>query len=91
MPQPFHLAFFVKDLASTRRSYSDVIGCAAGRRAVSWGDFDTPTLHAGKVDGIAVPMPHCGAIVEWDFILEPRGMALEFRSFRHPEHVVTPA
>jgi extradiol dioxygenase family protein len=68
-----------------------------------------------------VPMPHFGALLEWDafsaladrirgagiaFILEPRirypgqpgeqatmflldlsGNALEFKSFRHPEHV----
>ena len=73
MPQPFHFAFFVKELVAARHTYGDVPGCG------------------GKVDGIAVPIPQCGVIVEWDFILEPRGMAREFRSFRHPEHLFTPA
>jgi extradiol dioxygenase family protein len=75
------------------------------------------------VDGIAVPMPHYGAVLEWKefealaerfraagvpflvepriryagkpgeqatmFLLDPSGNALEFKSFRHPEHVFT--
>ena len=139
MPQPFHFAFFVKDLDSTRRFYGGVLGCTEGRSTETWVDFDfvgnqisahttgapAPTVYAGKVDGIAVPMPHFGAVVEWDrfqaiaarvraarieFIIEPRvryegqpgeqstmffldpsGNALEFKSFRNPEHIFTPA
>jgi len=133
----FHFAFFVKDLDSTRRFYSDVLGCNEGRSTESWVDFDFfgnqisahtsgpvgKTQNSGLVAGVAVPMPHFGAILEWDtfnaiadrireagieFVIEPMirfagepgeqatmfvldlsGNALEFKSYRHPEHVFT--
>src|SRR3954453_6981686 len=97
----FHFAFFVRDLASTRSFYGDALGCRQGRSTETWVDFDffgnqisahttgsvTPTQHTGQVDGIQVPMPHFGALLEWEgfaaladrirgagtvFILEPR-------------------
>jgi HAD superfamily hydrolase (TIGR01509 family) len=37
---PFHLAFPVKDIESTRRFYVDVMGCVVGREAERWIDFD---------------------------------------------------
>ena len=40
MSQPFHFAFFVRDLASTRRFYGDVLGCREGRSTDTWVDFD---------------------------------------------------
>ena len=77
----------------------------------------------GSVDGVRVPMPHFGALLEWEefqrvaerirqagiefiieplvrypgqpgeqmtmFLRDPSGNALEFKSFRHPEHVFT--
>jgi extradiol dioxygenase family protein len=99
--RPFHFAFFVTDLEATRRFYGDVLGCREGRSTNSWVDFDffgsqisahvtgpvTPTTDAGIVDGVRVPMPHFGALLEWDefqrvadrirqarldFIIEPR-------------------
>jgi len=133
----FHFAFFVADLASTRRFYGDVLGCREGRSTDTWVDFDCfghqisahttgkvfPTVDAGVVEGIKVPMPHFGALLGWDefarvaerireasipFIIEPRvrypgqpgeqmtmflrdpsGNAVEFKSFKHPEHVFT--
>jgi hypothetical protein len=137
MSQPFHFAFFVRDLASTRRFYGETLGCREGRSTGTWVDFDffgnqisahttgdaTPTQNTGQVEGILVPMPHFGALLGWaefealaariraaglPFILEPRirypgqpgeqatmflldpsGNALEFKSFKHPEHVFT--
>ncbi|HVQ45747.1 MAG TPA: VOC family protein [Gemmatimonadales bacterium] len=137
MPQPFHYAFFVRDLASTRRFYGHILSCTEGRSTETWVDFDffgnqisahttgsvVPTENTGQVEGIRVPMPHFGALLDWDafsslaariraagvpFILEPRiryagqpgeqatmflldpsGNALEFKSFKHPEHVFT--
>jgi uncharacterized protein len=134
---PFHFAFFVRDLDSTREFYGDVLGCREGRSTQDWVDFDffgnqisahvtgpvSPTSDAGVVDGVRVPMPHFGALLEWEefarvagriraariaFIIEPRvrypgqpgeqmtmflrdpsGNALEFKSFRHPQHVFT--
>lgn len=101
MAEPFHFSFFVRDLTSTRRFYADVLGCREGRSTDVWVDFDffgnqisahttgtvTPTQNKGEVDGIAVPMPHFGAILSWDefqalaarvqkagvaFVIEPR-------------------
>ena len=101
MAEPFHFSFFVRDLASTRRFYGEVLGCREGRSTDVWVDFDffgnqisahttgsvTPTQNKGEVDGIAVPMPHFGAILSWEefqalagrvraagvpFVIEPR-------------------
>lgn len=75
---PFHYAFKVKDIASTRRFYVDMLGCTEGRSTASWVDFDffghqlsahvSATLpepdYCGKVDGVRVPIPHFGCILE---------------------------
>ena len=80
MSQPFHFAFFVRDLAATRRFYGEILGCREGRGTDTWVDFDffgnqisahasgpvVPTTDAGVVDGIRVPMPHFGAVLAWD-------------------------
>jgi extradiol dioxygenase family protein len=80
MSTPFHLAFNVKDLASTRRFYGELLGCAEGRSTDTWVDFDffgnqischttgvpMTTASTGVVDGTAVPMPHFGAVLPWD-------------------------
>jgi extradiol dioxygenase family protein len=135
--RPFHFAFIVKDLASTRRFYGEVLGCREGRSTDTWVDFDffgnqisahtsgtvASTEKTGQVDGVAVPMPHFGAVLGWEefqalgeriraaampFVIEPRiryagqpgeqatmflhdpsGNALEFKAFKHPEHVFT--
>jgi extradiol dioxygenase family protein len=77
---PFHFAFIVKDLDSTRRFYGELLGCAEGRSTETWVDFDffgnqischttgvpMTTASSGLVDGIAVPMPHFGAVLPWD-------------------------
>ena len=75
---PFHYSFNVHDLASTRRFYRELLGCAEGRSAATWVDFDffgnqisahlgepARTADTGQVDGIAVPMPHFGAVIGW--------------------------
>ena len=101
MPSPFHYSFFVTDLATTRRFYGGILGCREGRSTETWVDFDffgnqisahatgtpVPTENKGVVDGIAVPMPHFGAVLGWDefealaarirnagcpFVIEPR-------------------
>ena len=40
MPQPFHLAFPVADLAAARDFYGRVLGCREGRSSDRWIDFD---------------------------------------------------
>lgn len=137
MTFPFHFAFFVRDLESTRHFYGRVLGCREGRSTDKWVDFDffgnqisahrsdepEGTRDTGTVDNVAVPMPHFGAILPWDtfhsiadsirtasvpfviepttrfagepgeqatmFVRDPSGNALEFKTFRHPEHVFT--
>jgi len=100
-PRPFHLAFHVRDLPTTRRFYGEVLGCREGRSTETWVDFDffgnqisahttgevMRTEPTGKVENLAVPMPHFGAILAWEefsaiaervrtaglpFVVEPR-------------------
>src|SRR5215510_6730028 len=77
---PFHLAFPVLDLDSTRRFYGELLGCTEGRSAPTWVDFDffghQISAHlmpeacrasgAHDVDGDDVPVRHFGAVLEWD-------------------------
>ena len=78
-PRAFHYSFLVRDLEGTRRFYVDVLGCREGRSAPTWIDFELygnqlschlgeppPTAPTGLVDGIAVPLPHFGAIITFE-------------------------
>ena len=83
---PFHYAFKVKDIASTRRFYVEMLGCPEGRSTESWIDFDffghqlsahvsanIPELdYCGQVDGVRVPIPHFGCIVAYEQFHEIR-------------------
>ena len=40
MLTPFHIAFPVDDIAAARVFYGSVLGCAEGRSAETWIDFD---------------------------------------------------
>lgn len=76
----FHLAFPVRDIAEARAFYGGVIGCAEGRSAPHWVDFDfyghQLVAHlapeecgqraTSEVDGHAVPARHFGAIIDRD-------------------------
>ena len=75
---PFHLAFPVSDLPATRKFYAELLGCPLGRESDHWIDFDFfgnqitahmtgPGSLAGRneVDGKQIPVPHFGAILEW--------------------------
>jgi len=81
VPQPFHLAVPVDDLAEARRFYGGLLGCAEGRSSPDWVDFDlfghqlvAHLDHSGSprrpvynaVDGKDVPVPHFGVVLEWD-------------------------
>lgn len=77
---PFHYAFKVKDIVSTRQFYVDILGCEEGRSTENWIDFNffgnqlsahisenNPEAdYCGKVDGVSVPIPHFGCILELD-------------------------
>lgn len=76
MAGTFHFAFPVRDLESTREFYGRVLGCAMGRSAETWQDFDffghQLSAHVaaatdpggGAVDGRTVPIPHFGAVLD---------------------------
>jgi extradiol dioxygenase family protein len=94
----FHYSFHVHDLAAARAFYVGVLGCEVGREAPTWVDIDffghelslhlgaplrsTPT---GQVAGVAVPMPHFGAVV-----LEADWLALADRLARHEVDFIVP-
>jgi len=77
---PFHLAIPVTDLGPTREFYSGLLGCAIGREAERWIDFDffghqlsahladraMGEIGASSVDGKRVPVPHFGLILGWE-------------------------
>ncbi|MFO1425842.1 MAG: VOC family protein [Steroidobacteraceae bacterium] len=80
MPQPFHLAVPVHDLAAARAFYGGLFGCPEGRSDALWVDFDffghqlvahldpskrAAPLHTNPVDGQDVPVPHFGVVLEW--------------------------
>jgi hypothetical protein len=74
----FHLAFPVTDLAAARRFYGEFLGCAEGRSADEWVDFDfyghqivahkvaaaQMTDATSLVDGQQVPVRHFGVILD---------------------------
>ena len=74
---PFHLAFPVHDLAAARAFYGGLLGCAEGRSAEAWVDFDffghqivahldaqmAPRRRSNPVDDHDVPVPHFGAVL----------------------------
>ena len=81
MPEltPFHLAIPVRDLAAARAFYGELFGCAEGRSAADWVDFDffghqlvchlvEPAAavpeRSNPVDGHDVPVPHFGMVLE---------------------------
>lgn len=76
---PFHLAFPIRDIEETRAFYAGLLGCAVGRETTKWIDFDffghqlsahvrpdeLQQAKTGEVDGVAVPVRHFGAILDW--------------------------
>jgi extradiol dioxygenase family protein len=77
---PFHLAFPVTDLETTRRFYTEILGCSVGRRDERWVDFNLYghqiTAHlvekavggtaTSTVDNKQVPVRHFGVILTMD-------------------------
>ncbi|MCV7226982.1 VOC family protein [Mycolicibacterium komossense] len=72
----FHLAVPVDDLQAARHFYGDLLGCARGRSADTWVDWnlyghqlvthlvaDPPARAHNPVDGHDVPVPHFGLIL----------------------------
>jgi uncharacterized protein len=78
--RPFHYAFKVRDIKSTRDFYVAILGCEEGRSTERWIDFDffgnqlsahiSDNLPApdycGQVDGVSVPIPHFGCVITMD-------------------------
>jgi extradiol dioxygenase family protein len=80
----FHFSFNVTDLNVARHFYGELLGCAEGRSADTWVDFDffghqislhlgepLKTQNTGRVDDKLVPMPHFGLVLtlpEWQLL-----------------------
>ena len=76
--RPFHLAFPVRNLETTRAFYVETLGCSVGRESDNWVDFnfyghqvtahkvDTVNSSSGinTVDGDPVNVPHFGIVLE---------------------------
>jgi len=78
MLSPFHLAFPVNDIETTRTFYTEILGCSIGREAERWIDFNfyghqisahlVETLEQvpiNLVDGESIPARHFGLVLEW--------------------------
>jgi extradiol dioxygenase family protein len=79
MSTPFHLAFPVKDIETTKSFFGDLLGCEIGRSTEKWIDFnffghqlsahvkpeELTEAHTNAVDGKNVPVRHFGAVLEW--------------------------
>jgi len=75
---PFHLAFPVRDVESTRAFYAGLLGCPVGRSAERWIDFDffghqlsahvaeEDALATNVVDGDDVPVRHFGVVLSME-------------------------
>ncbi len=75
--RPFHFAFKIKDIDSTRDFYVNILGCKEGRSTEKWIDFDffgnqlsahisnsiPAPDYCGTVDGVSVPIPHFGCVL----------------------------
>ena len=91
---PFHLAFPVRDVESTRAFYAGLLGCPVGRSAERWIDFDffghqlsahvadEEALATNEVDGDDVPVRHFGVVLSmerWRALVERlRAARVEF-------------
>lgn len=91
---PFHLAFPVRDVESTRAFYAGILGCPVGREAERWIDFDffghqlsahvadEDVLATNEVDGDDVPVRHFGVVLSmerWNALTERlRAAQVEF-------------
>lgn len=74
---PFHIAFPVHDIAAARAFWGGLMGCAEGRSAEHWVDFNfyghqivahlspgAGDAIANPVDGKSVPVPHFGVVLD---------------------------
>lgn len=79
MQSPFHLAFPIKNLQSTKEFYVNLLGCSIGRKSSNWMDFNffghqlTAQVNPEAVcsfpfyrsDKNAFPFYHFGAVLTW--------------------------
>jgi len=76
--RPFHLAFPVANIKTTKKWYKEILGCIVGRESDSWVDLnlfghqivahlvnENKQIKSNEVDGKEIPAFHFGVILEW--------------------------
>ena len=76
--RPFHLAFPVSNIETTKKWYKETLGCEIGRESETWVDFNlyghqvvahlvnkNEGIDSNEVDGKIIPAFHFGVILEW--------------------------
>ena len=99
MLSPFHLAFPVNNIETTRLFYTEIIGCTVGREAERWIDFNffghqisahlvdgRDNVATNPVDGESVPSRHFGLVLEWDVWHE----LVEKLNNKHVDYLIKP-
>ncbi len=84
---PFHLAFPVTELNSTRRFYGEVLGCPEGRSSPEWIDFDLfghqIVAHLAPPKPAAAPGDHHNEVDDHDVPVPHFGVVLDWDQFHH--------
>lgn len=92
---PFHLAFPVRDIASTRHFYASILGCQEGRSAARWIDFNffghqisahlqddsIEIISTNEVDGDSIPIRHFGVILD---VVEWKALTQKLKALQYP-------
>lgn len=85
MLAPFHLAIPMHELAAARRFYGTLFGCAEGRSAHDWVDFDffghQLVAHVDPTRTAFAPPAHTNAVDGHDVPVPHFGVVLEWQTW----------
>jgi extradiol dioxygenase family protein len=85
MLAPFHLAIPMHELAAARRFYGTLFGCAEGRSAHDWVDFDffghQLVAHVDPTRTAFAPAAHTNAVDGHDVPVPHFGVVLEWQTW----------
>ena len=96
--RPFHFAFKIKDIDSTRDFYVNILGCKEGRSTEKWIDFDffgnqlsaQKSMEANNLEFIVKPQTRYEnkkGEQRTMFILDFSGNPIEFKAFKNEDEM----